>query len=87
MNGKIDLVREGQELRLQIQPRLDEGIAVGAALLGGPVAGVGALVASKIFRDPIAKASGFEYLVGGTWDDPKVRKLPRPVAENAAPLP
>ncbi|MFA5081958.1 MAG: YhdP family protein [Hydrogenophilaceae bacterium] len=80
MNGKIDLVREGQELRLYIQPRLDEGVAVGAALLGGPVAAVGALVASKILKDPIAKAASFEYLVGGSWADPQVKKLPRAVA-------
>lgn len=82
MNGKIDLARENQELRLLIQPRLDEGVAVGAALLGGPVAGVGALVASKLLRDPIAKAASFEYLVTGTWDDPLVKKLPKAVVES-----
>jgi len=81
MNGKIDLVREKQELRLYIQPRLDEGVAMGAALLGGPVVGVGALVASKLFKDPIAKAASFEYLVQGGWDDPIVKKLPRAGAE------
>ena len=87
MNGKIDLARESQALRLNIQPRLDEGVAVGAALIGGPVAGVGALVASKILRDPIAKAASFDYLVDGNWDDPKVKKLPRVAAEtqNATP--
>lgn len=87
MNGKIDLAREGQELRLLIQPRLDEGVAVGAGLIGGPVAAVGALVASKILKDPIAKAASFEYLVNGSWDDPKVKKLPRaaPEAQESAP--
>lgn len=87
MNGKLDLVREGQELRLYIQPRLDEGVAVGAGLLGGPVVAVGAYVASKILRDPIAKAASFEYLVGGTWADPQVKKLPRAVAETPATTP
>ncbi|TCJ12279.1 TIGR02099 family protein [Parasulfuritortus cantonensis] len=86
MNGKIDLVREGQELRLTIQPRLDEGVAVGAGLLGGPAVAVGAYVAAKILKDPFAKAASFEYMVTGSWDDPKVKKLPRngPAAPAAA---
>jgi uncharacterized protein YhdP len=87
MNGKLDLVREGQALRLYIQPRLDEGVAVGAALLGGPVAAVGALVASKILKDPIAKAASFEYLVNGSWADPQVIKLARPGAEKPETMP
>lgn len=77
MNGRIGLAQENQDLRLRIQPRLDEGVAVGAALLGGPAVGVGALVASKLLQDPIAKAASFEYLVTGSWDEPVVRKLPR----------
>jgi uncharacterized protein (TIGR02099 family) len=87
MNGKIDLAHENQALRLYIQPRLDEGVAVGAGLIGGPVAAVGALVASKLLKDPIAKAASFEYLVGGTWADPQVTKLARPVTERPEATP
>ncbi|NTV96903.1 MAG: TIGR02099 family protein, partial [Thiobacillus sp.] len=87
MNGKIDLARESQALRLYIQPRLDEGVAVGAGLIGGPVVAVGAYVASKILKDPIAKAASFEYLVGGTWADPDVKKLAKPVAEKPETTP
>lgn len=75
MNGKVDPVAETQNLRLLIQPRLDEGAALAGALLGGPVVGLGALVASKILHDPIAKAASFEYLVSGGWDEPLVTKL------------
>lgn len=87
MNGKIDLARETQELRLTIQPRLDEGVAVGAGLIGGPVAAVGAYVATKILKDPIAKAASFEYLVSGGWAEPEVTKLSKPPAgpPEAAP--
>ncbi|MDR3394491.1 MAG: YhdP family protein [Parasulfuritortus sp.] len=83
MKGKIDLSRENQELRLHIQPRLDEGVAVAGALLGGPAVAVGALVATKILKDPFSQAASFEYMVTGTWGDPIVTKLARPVAENA----
>ena len=57
MNGKVDTLAETQNLRLLVEPRLDEGAALAGALLGGPVVGLGALVASKILQDPIAKAA------------------------------
>ena len=77
MNGKVDTLAETQNLRLLVEPRLDEGAALAGALLGGPVVGLGALVASKILQDPIAKAASFEYLVTGSWDEPTVTKLAR----------
>lgn len=87
MNGQIDLVRETQVLRLNIQPRLDESVAMAGALLGGPAVGVGALVASKLLKDPIAKAASFDYLVTGGWGDPVVRKLSRSAPDSAAAAP
>jgi uncharacterized protein YhdP len=48
MKGKIDLGQETQDLRVTIQPRLDDSLAVAGAILGGPAVGVGALVATKI---------------------------------------
>jgi uncharacterized protein (TIGR02099 family) len=75
MNGKVDTVAETQSLRLLIQPRLDESAAVAGALLGGPVVGLGALVATKLLQDPIGKAASFEYLVTGSWDEPNVVKM------------
>lgn len=87
MSGRIDLVKETLDMRVQIQPRLDEGAALGAALLGGPVAGVGALVASRILQDPLSRAAQFEYQVSGAWADPHVKRLARPPAETGAALP
>lgn len=78
MKGKIDLGKEEQDLRVTIQPRLDDSLAVAGAILGGPVVGVGALVASKVLQNPIAKAATFEYLIKGTWSEPQVSKLARP---------
>jgi len=83
MKGKIDLSHESQQLRLHIQPSLTGGVAVAGALLGGPVVGVGALIANKLLKDPFEQAASFEYLVTGGWANPVVAKLARPVAENA----
>lgn len=77
LGGKIDLAQETQVLHLSIQPRLDESVALGAALLGGPAVGVGALVAGKLLNNPIGQAAGFEYQVTGSWSEPVVTKLQR----------
>jgi uncharacterized protein (TIGR02099 family) len=83
MKGRIDLAREEQDLRVTIQPRLDDSLAVAGALLGGPAVGVGTFVATKILQNPVSKAATFEYLIKGTWSEPQVTKLPRPKAPAA----
>jgi uncharacterized protein YhdP len=85
MKGQIDLLRETQALRVNVQPRLEETLAAGAILVN-PAIGLGALVASKVLKDPISKAASFEYLVRGSWSEPEVTRLPRAKAsgdENA----
>jgi uncharacterized protein (TIGR02099 family) len=86
MNGKVDMVAETQNLRLRVQPRIDESAAIAGALLGGPVVGLGTLVATKLLKDPIGQAASFEYLVTGSWAEPNVARLPRNApALEAAP--
>ncbi|MCS6787392.1 MAG: YhdP family protein [Thiobacillaceae bacterium] len=84
LRGSIDLVRETQDLRVSVQPRLEETIAAGAMLVN-PAVGVGALVAGKVLKDPISRAVSFEYQVRGSWAEPEVTRLPRPraAAEDA----
>ncbi len=84
MQGEIDLVHETQSLRVAVQPRLEDTLAAGAMLIN-PAVGVGALVASKVLKDPISRAATFEYLVRGSWTEPEVSRIPRPrPAEDAA---
>jgi uncharacterized protein YhdP len=78
MSGVAKLRDESVKLRVKVIPKLSEGVAVAGALLGGPIAGVGALVAQKLLKDPIEEAISFEYLVDGSWDNPNVTKLARP---------
>ncbi|MEW6678909.1 MAG: YhdP family protein [Pseudomonadota bacterium] len=80
MSGLVDLAQETQNLRLQIQPRLEDSVAVAGALLGGPVVGLGALLANKVLKNPIGQVVGFEYTVSGNWADPVITKVPRKTA-------
>lgn len=78
MSGLARLQDETVRLRVKVIPKLSEGVAVAGALLGGPVAGLGALVMQKALKDPLEEAISYEYLVDGSWDDPAVTKLARP---------
>lgn len=82
MSGAADLNNESVQLRVKVIPKLSEGVAVAGALLGGPLAGVGALAAQKLLRDPFEQAISQEYMVTGPWQSPEVKKLARAKAET-----
>ena len=74
MRGEVDLKRETQRLTVNVQPELGGTAALGVALIN-PIAGMATLLAHKILQNPLNQMFGFDYLVTGTWDDPKVDKL------------
>lgn len=81
MSGMADLNAETVQLRLKVIPKLSEGVAVAGALIAGPLAGVGALAAQKLLRDPFEEAISQEYMVTGSWQAPEVNKLPKSQTE------
>jgi uncharacterized protein (TIGR02099 family) len=85
MSGLADLNQETVQLRLKVIPKLSEGVAVAGALLGGPIAGVGALAAQKILRDPVEEAISQEFMVTGAWLTPDVKRLPKAKATTENP--
>lgn len=82
MSGLANLGQEAVQLRVKVIPKLSESVAVAGALLGGPVAGVGALAAQKLLRDPFEEIISQEYLVSGPWQAPDVKRLPKLKAET-----
>jgi len=77
MSGVIDLAGETQNLRLSIQPRLEDTVALAGALIGGPAVGLGALIAGKVLKDPIGQAITFDYALTGTWNEPVAARVAR----------
>jgi len=86
MSGVVNLVAESQNLRVNIQPRLEDTVALAGALIGGPGVGISALIASRLPKNPIGQALYFDYSVTGTWGEPVITKLKRQ-AREAAPAP
>lgn len=81
MSGLADLNQETVQLRAKVIPKLSESVAVAGALIGGPLAGIGALAAQKLLRDPFEEAVSQEYMVTGAWVAPDVKKLTKPKAK------
>jgi len=85
MRGEVDLKRETQKLNVNVQPELGGTAALGIALIN-PIAGVATWVAHKVLQNPLNQIFGFDYLVTGTWDDPKVEKVSGREAPAASSL-
>jgi uncharacterized protein (TIGR02099 family) len=80
MRGDVDLVQETQDLRVRITPHVIETVSVAGALVGGPIAGLAAYLAQQVLRDPFGRLVTYEYGVTGSWSDPVVKRLARPLA-------
>jgi len=83
MRGQVDLAAETQNLIVRVTPLLSESIAVAGAIVN-PAVGVAAYLAQKALKDPLSKIASFEYSVTGTWTDPVVARINKPV-ETASP--
>jgi len=70
-------------LRVLILPEVDAGTA---SLLAGialnPAIGLSTFLAQLILRKPLSRINAQEFLIDGTWSDPKVTKV---VASAVAP--
>jgi uncharacterized protein (TIGR02099 family) len=77
--GRADLARETQDLAVRVVPTLGDcvAIAAGVALLN-PIVGAGALLAQRLFRDPLGQMLAYEYRVTGSWAEPKVVRVSAP---------
>jgi len=77
MSGVVDINAETQQLRVAVQPKLSESVALASTLVGGPIVGLGVLAMQKLLKDPFGQAASFDYQINGSWADPIVKKVSR----------
>ncbi len=70
IKGETNLKTETQNLTVKVTPHISDSLSL-AALAGGPIVGAAAFVAQKILKDPFNKIASSEYVITGTWDNPK----------------
>jgi uncharacterized protein (TIGR02099 family) len=84
IRGSVSLPNETQDLNVRMLPDVSTSIAVGAGVVtANPLIGAGAFLASKILKDPLDKAFSVKLKVDGTWSDPRVDWVDRPVPTAA----
>ncbi len=77
MEGKADIARETQDLRVVVVPEINAGTASLVAAAINPAIGLGTFLAQVFLREPLARATTQQFQIDGTWADPKVTKLER----------
>ena len=86
VDGSTDLAAETQKLRVIVVPEVSAGGASLAYAAINPAVALGAFLAQLILSRPVAAANTREFLISGTWSEPKVEKVePQPARAASAP--
>ena len=81
LEGSADIERETQKLRVVILPALDAGTAsLVAGIAVNPVVGLTTFLAQLFLQNPLSRASAQEFMIDGSWADPRVTRV-----DNRAP--
>lgn len=86
MEGKADVARETQDLKVVVIPEINAGTASLVASVINPAIGVGSFLAQLFLREPLMRAATQEFHIDGTWADPRIVKVDRaPTVSGPAP--
>ncbi|MFT3664035.1 YhdP family protein [Piscinibacter sp.] len=77
MEGRADIARETQDLRVIVVPEINAGTASLAYAAINPAIGLGTFLAQVFLRRPLTEAGTREFHVSGSWEDPKVERVER----------
>jgi uncharacterized protein (TIGR02099 family) len=83
MEGKADLARETQDLKVVVVPEINAGTASLVATVINPAVGLGTFLAQMFLRQPLIRAATQEFHVDGTWTDPRVTRVGRTAAAES----
>ena len=75
MEGRADLARETQDLKVVVVPEINAGTASLIASVINPAVGLSTFLAQLLLRRPLNEAATQEFHIDGSWADPKVTKV------------
>jgi uncharacterized protein (TIGR02099 family) len=85
MEGRADIARETQDLKVVVVPELNAGTASLIATVINPAVGLGTFLAQFFLRRPLTEAATQEFHIDGAWTDPKISKVERKDASATPP--
>jgi len=74
MEGSTDIARETQRIKVVVIPEINAGTAALIATVINPALGLGTFLAQLFLHRPLTESVTQEFLVDGSWTDPKVCK-------------
>ena len=77
MEGQADIGKETQRIKVVVIPELNAGSASLIATAINPVVGLSTFLAQVLLRRPLIEAATQQFLVDGTWLDPRVTRVER----------
>jgi len=86
MDGKADIARETQDIKVVVVPEINAGTASLVASVINPAVGLGSFLAHLFLREPLSRATTQEFHIDGTWTEPRVTRVGR-TPPPAAPAP
>jgi uncharacterized protein (TIGR02099 family) len=75
MEGRADIAKETQALRVIVVPEINAGTASLIASVINPAIGLGTFLAQILLRRPLIESATQEFHVDGTWVDPVVTRV------------
>ncbi|WER44822.1 YhdP family protein [Cupriavidus sp. WKF15] len=75
MSGSANLLRETQDLDVQVIPRISATTTSVAAAFINPVLGIGTLAAQLLFADEFSRVFTQHYRITGSWANPQIGKV------------
>ena len=83
MEGRADIARETQDLKVVVVPEINAGTASLVATVINPAIGLGTFLAQMFLREPLMRAATQEFHIDGTWADPRVTRVDRKPAPDS----
>ncbi len=74
--GVTDMIGETYNQLAMVQPLLSDALPMGGAVFGGPGVAAAVYLFTKLLRKPLKNIGVSYYSIGGTWDNPKIEKIP-----------
>jgi uncharacterized protein YhdP len=83
LRGEADLNRETQQLRVEVLPEVNAGLAaVALGAMINPVLGLGTFAAQYVLSGPLQQALAVNVDIDGSWTNPEVRERSRRAPGN-----
>lgn len=72
MDGRADIARETQDLKVVVVPEINAGTASLIATWINPAVGLGSFLAQLFLRTPLIASATQEFHIDGSWSEPRV---------------